>query len=82
MREAERWAKKSPDAAVRTPNLPDPNVAAAEDRLRILLGTKVEIVGGDAPRGQIRIHFFSQEDLARIFGIITDTKRRNEGGAR
>lgn len=82
VREAERWAKKSPGASARPSSLPDPNVTAAEDRLRILLGTKVEIVGGDSPHGQIRIHFFSQEDLARIFGIITEAKRRGDGGVR
>jgi ParB family chromosome partitioning protein len=83
VRDAERWAKRSQTGSSLTPARQDPNVAAAADRLRLLLGTKVEIVGGEGSRqaGQIRIHFFSQEDLIRIYGIISD-KRRQDGGAR
>ena len=83
VRDAERWAKRSQTSSSRTPVRQDPNIAAAADRLRLLLGTKVEIVGGEGTRqtGQIRIHFFSQEDLIRIYGIISD-KRRQDGGAR
>jgi ParB family transcriptional regulator, chromosome partitioning protein len=83
VREAERWAKRSQSARSRTPGPEDPNVAAAADRLRLLLGTKVEIVGGHGERGpgQIRIHFFSQEDLVRIYSLISD-KRRQDGGVR
>ena len=74
VRDAERWAKKSPSAQARVPSSPDPNMTAAADRLRLLLGTKVEIVGGKGPRqaGQIRIHFFSQEDLIRIYSVISE----------
>ncbi len=70
-----------PRAAPHSPE--DPNITAAADRLRLLLGTKVEIVGGQGAHkaGQIRIHFFSQEDLIRIYSIITE-KRRQDGGAR
>jgi len=83
VRDAERWAKKSQSASSRSPKPEDPNITAAADRLRLLLGTKVEIVGGHgAPaQGQIRIHFFSQEDLIRIYSIITE-KRRQDGGVR
>jgi len=83
VREAERWSKRAQAESRQKPRPEDPNVAAAADRLRLLLGTKVEITGGhgpDAP-GQIRIHFFGQEDLIRIYSIISD-KRRQEGGAR
>ncbi len=83
VREAERWAKKSPSAASRAPRPEDPNITAACDRLRLLLGTKVEIIGGDDRRkaGQIRIHFYSADDLIRIYSIISE-KRKNEGGVR
>lgn len=83
VRDAERWAKKNPSGASRSPHPEDPNVTAACDRLRLLLGTKVEIIGGSGQQqtGQIRIHFFSAEDLIRIYSIISD-KRRNEGGVR
>ncbi len=73
VREAERWAKKKPRDA-KSPKPADPNVVAATDRLRLLLGTKVEIVEGrDADSaGQIRITFYGQEDLTRIYGILTE----------
>ncbi len=84
VRDAERWAKRSQSAADRrTDEREDPNVSAAADRLRLLLGTKVEIVGARGPdgAGQIRIHFFSQEDLIRIYSIIAE-KRRQDGGVK
>ena len=78
VRDAERWARKGPSTHTRASIAQDPNMTAAADRLRLLLGTKVEIVGGKAPRqaGQIRIHFFSQEDLIRIYSVISE-KRQN-----
>lgn len=81
VRDAERWAKRESKRDRRTP-ADDPNLTAASDRLRVLLGTKVEIKGGRGPRGsgQIRIHFFSQEDLMRIYGILTSNTKTN--GAR
>ncbi|MBZ5494875.1 MAG: ParB/RepB/Spo0J family partition protein [Acidobacteriia bacterium] len=83
VRDAERWAKKSQSARARASIPQDPNITAAADRLRLLLGTKVEITGGQGVRqaGQIRIHFFSQEDLTRIYSIIIE-KRRHDGGMR
>ncbi len=83
VRDAERWAKRSQTASSRAPRPEDPNITAATDRLRLLLGTKVEIISRQGARkaGQIRIHFFSQEDLIRIYSIITE-KRRQDGGAR
>jgi ParB family chromosome partitioning protein len=77
VREAERWAKKQDSARPKSSPPADPNVAAAIDRLRILLGTKVEI-RGSSRRGHIRIHFFSQEDLIRIYSIISE-KHRQDG---
>jgi len=83
VRDAERWAKKSQSALARAHSREDPNITAAADRLRLLLGTKVEILGGRGERqaGQIRIYFSSQEDLIRIYSIITE-KRRHDGGVR
>ena len=77
VRDAERWAKKNQSVSARVAKPEDPNVTAATDRLRRLLGTKVEIVGGQDPdkAGQIRIHFFGQEDLIRIYGIISEKRR-------
>jgi len=78
VRDAERWARKGPSARTRASNPQDPDVTAAADRLRLLLGTRVEIVAGKGPRqaGQIRIHFFSHDDLIRIYSFISE-KRPN-----
>jgi len=75
VREAERWARRRA-VPQSPPKPPDPNEAAAADRLRVLYGTKVEIVAskGRGGAGQIRIHFFSQEDLMRIYSILTEKR--------
>jgi len=76
VRDAERWAKRSQSVPARAARPQDPNITAAADRLRMLLGTKVEIVGGQGAdkAGQIRIQFFGQEDLIRIYGIISEKR--------
>jgi ParB family transcriptional regulator, chromosome partitioning protein len=70
VREAERWAKgraKGP----RIPKIQDPNEAAASDRLRVVFGTKVEIHSKTKNSGEIRIHYYSQEDLMRLYTLLT-----------
>jgi ParB family transcriptional regulator, chromosome partitioning protein len=72
VRDAERWAKgrlKSP----RLPKIPDPNEAAAADRLRVLFGTKVEILSKSKKSGEIRIHYYGPEDLMRLYTLLTQT---------
>jgi ParB family chromosome partitioning protein len=72
VREAERWAK----SRAKPPSLPkiqDPNEAAAEDRLRLALGTKVEIVSKSKKSGEIRVHYYGQEELMRLYSILTGT---------
>ncbi|MBN1570001.1 MAG: ParB/RepB/Spo0J family partition protein [Acidobacteria bacterium] len=71
VRETERWAK-SRSKATRTPKSLDPNEAAAADRLRLLLGTKVEILTKSNNSGEIRIHYYSPEDLMRIYAVLTE----------
>ncbi|NWG13669.1 MAG: ParB/RepB/Spo0J family partition protein [Acidobacteria bacterium] len=75
VREAEQWAQRQPKKP-RPRKAEDPNIAAAADRLRLLLHTKVEIRLGRGSKGsgQIRIYFFSQEDLLRIYGILAPNK--------
>jgi ParB family chromosome partitioning protein len=76
VREAERWAKnrsKSP----RPPKEPDPNEEAAADRLRLLYGTKVEIVAKSNNSGEIRIHYYGQEELMRIYSLLTEKTHPN-----
>jgi ParB family transcriptional regulator, chromosome partitioning protein len=76
VRDAERWAQRQDSKKTRKAKMQDPNVSAASDRLRLFLGTKVEIVSRATPpgSGQIRIHFFSQEDLERIYSILTNNR--------
>ncbi len=58
-----------PKAAEHAPKRLDPDLAAVEQRLIGLLGTKVSIKG-DASKGSILIEYFSSEDLDRIYEII------------
>jgi ParB family chromosome partitioning protein len=71
VRDAERWAKrqtKSPPI----PKIKDPNEAEAADRLRAALGTKVEIRSKSKDKGEIRIHYYGQDELMRIYGLLTE----------
>jgi ParB family chromosome partitioning protein len=70
VREAERWAKQQLKST-RPAKLPDPNAAAAAERLRLILGTKVDIFTKSRNAGEIRIHYYSQEDLMRLYEILT-----------
>jgi ParB family chromosome partitioning protein len=47
----------------------DPNLAALEDQVRVVLGTKIRIVR-DGKGGTLQISFFSNEDLTRIVEAI------------
>jgi ParB family chromosome partitioning protein len=49
----------------------DVHTRAAEDRLKLLLGTKVRIVRS-GQRGRIEIDFVSEEELIRIYELIAD----------
>ena len=71
VRETERWAKNF-GKNVRLAKIPDPNEAAAEDRLRVLLGTKVHIMAKSKGSGEIRIHYYGQEELMRLFALLTE----------
>jgi ParB family chromosome partitioning protein len=70
VRDAEQWAKRQTKAPP-LPKIEDPNEAAAADRLRTALGTKVEIRSKSKNKGEIRIHYYSQDELIRLYGILT-----------
>lgn len=76
VRDAERWAKRQ-NRSPRTAAAREPNEIMAEDRLCVFLGTKVEIHTGKKGAGEICIRFYSQEDLIRIYGILTDKRQSN-----
>lgn len=75
VRETESMVRKVAEGAEpRVPAEPHPadvHTRAAEDRLRLLLGTRVRIVRRGA-RGRIEIDFGSEDELIRIFEQITD----------
>ena len=73
VREAERQAKLNINNSLpKKSKRRDPNETAAEDSLRLALGTKVEILTKSEKSGEIRIHFYGHEDLMRIFELLTD----------
>ncbi len=47
----------------------DPDVAAIEERLRNILGTKVQLVWG-RKGGRLTIHFYSEDDLENLIDIL------------
>jgi ParB family chromosome partitioning protein len=77
VRETERWARnrsKSPRIA----KIPDPNETAAADRLRLILGTKVDIVPKSKDAGEIRIHYYNQDELMRLYAILSEKATSTE----
>ena len=76
VRETESIVKKAVDhgAPAREAPAPKPvdvHTRAAEDRLRLLLGTRVRIVRHGA-RGRIEIDFTSEDELIRIYEQLTE----------
>jgi len=76
VRETESLVKKiveggPPRGDAAAPKKVDVHTRAAEDRLKLLLGTRVRIVRHGA-RGRIEIDFVSEEELIRIFEQLTD----------
>ena len=49
---------------------PDPEARRIEDQLRRHLQTDVSLTVGDQARGEIRISFYSNDDLARVLELI------------
>lgn len=48
----------------------DPNVRAAETKLRRALGTQVKILMSEQGRGKIEISFFNSQELDRIYNLL------------
>jgi ParB family chromosome partitioning protein len=77
VREAEKWAKHK-EKPTRLLRVQDPNEAAATDRLRLALGTKVELHAKSGGKGEIRIHYYSQEELMRLYTILVEKANPTE----
>ena len=76
VRETESLVKKlveagQPPREIAEPKPADVHTRAAEDRLKLLLGTRVRIVR-QGTRGRIEIDFVSEEELIRIYDQLTD----------
>jgi ParB family chromosome partitioning protein len=75
VRETESLVKKiaeggsTPEPAALKPV--DVHTRAAEERLRLVLGTRVRIVR-HGPRGRIEIDFGSEDELIRVFELLTE----------
>ena len=68
----QRATEEKPARQPRTPVSVDPNVRAAETKLRRALGTQVRILQtAEGGRGKIEISFFDSRDLERIYSLIT-----------
>lgn len=73
VRATEHLVRKAADGAVpsKTASAVDPNIRAAEAKLRRALGTQVRIVQlrGEG-QGKVEISFFSNQDLDRIYTLL------------
>lgn len=68
--------EEKPARAATAPHPIDPNIRAAETKLRRALGTQVKIIqlSGDG-RGKVEISFFNTQDLDRIYNLLMSESR-------
>ncbi len=75
VRETESLVKKIVESGAprpaAAPKPVDVHTRAAEERLKLLLGTKVRILR-QGKRGRIEIDFVSEEELIRIYEQLTE----------
>jgi hypothetical protein len=71
----QKLTQEKPAKGSLTARAVDPNVRAAETKLRRALGTQVKIhIAGDG-RGRVEISFFSSQDLDRIYNLLMEPAR-------
>jgi ParB family chromosome partitioning protein len=75
VRETEAMVRKETEARPPAPEpvKVDPNMRAAEERLRLTLGTRVRIIR-KGKSGRIEIDFVSEDELQRIYEQLTDSQ--------
>lgn len=68
--------EEKPARTATAPHPVDPNIRAAETKLRRALGTQVKIIqlAGDG-RGKVEISFFNNQDLDRIYNLLMSESR-------
>ncbi len=77
VRQVEDLVKRLTDPPTQTkarPKAVDPNITAATEELQRAIGTKVNIVQGKKG-GRIELHFFSDEEMQRVYQIVLDAAR-------
>jgi ParB family chromosome partitioning protein len=72
VRRSEPTGKKAASTATQR----DPNVVAAEETLQSAMGTKVRISQGRTGAGRLELHFYSAEELDRIYDLVLKAARR------
>ena len=72
VRATEQLVQKASEAKPRrsAPQVVDPNIKAAETKLRRALGTQVKILQAADGRGKVEISFFNAQDLDRIYTLL------------
>ena len=73
VRATEQLVHKATEEKPKTPRGPqvvDPNVRAAETKLRRALSTQVKILQAESGKGKIEINFFDARDLDRIYNLL------------
>jgi ParB family chromosome partitioning protein len=78
VRATEHLVRKAVEGTpAKTASTVDPNIRAAETKLRRVLGTQVRIVQlrGDG-HGKVEISFFSNQDLDRIYNLLLSTAQQ------
>lgn len=65
-----RMVEEKPAKNPAAPRAVDPNVRAAETKLRRALGTQVKILMSEQGRGKVEISFFNSQDLDRIYNLL------------
>jgi ParB family chromosome partitioning protein len=74
---------KRPTTTVRRPRtrteVRDPNVQAAEKQLESAVGTRVRIVQNPGGSGRLELHFFSPDELERVYDVVLRGSRTRQG---
>jgi ParB family chromosome partitioning protein len=73
VRDAEALVRRetTPAAAPPPPRRADPNTRAAEERLKVALGTRVRIIR-KGTGGRIEVEFANEQELQRLFDTLTE----------
>jgi len=71
----QRMVEEKPAKRPSAPRAVDPNVRAAETKLRRALGTQVKILISEQGRGKVEISFFNSHDLDRIYNLLMNQDR-------